>query len=174
MSMIPANIMSEAFALARAEFGVASESDLRIVRVSKAGKESARTELGIAMSGNKAEREAHAQHIALKMWAQSKIGLIAEELQRVFPKLAKEVGARNSHVNGLLAANPELADKLRLINITKPGKMDVMAMFALAQGLPGADKGEKAKLLAAGHAINKYELRVQEIAEGLRTLELSA
>lgn len=174
MSMIPANVLSEAFALARAEFGVATDSDLRIVRVSKAGKETVRSELGIAMSGNKAEREAHTQHIALKMWAQSKIGLIAQELLRVFPKLAKEVESRNSSINGIVAAQPELADKLRLINITKPGKQDVMAMFALAQGLPGADKGEKAKLLAAGHAINKYELRVVEIAESLRTLELSA
>lgn len=173
-NLIPASVLAEAFAIARTEFGVASESDLKISRTSAKGNVTTRTELGLIMSGNKIEREFHAKHKAIEFWAKSKVGLIAGELLRVFPKLAKEIEARNAAVNTVIADNPDLGDKLRLINTVNPSKLDVMAMFALAQGLPGADKGEKAKLLAAGQAINAYELRVQELALELLQAETAA
>lgn len=147
-------IRAEAYELARVQFGLESFS------VAREGKKTTaiRSELGVAMSGNTAERAKYAGHVALKMWASSKFGVVASELARVFPALEKAIAARNASVNAIIASQPELSDKLRLINAARPGKQDVMAMFALAQGLKGSDKGEKAKLLAAGEQINKYEL----------------
>jgi hypothetical protein len=147
-------IRAEAYELARVQFGLESFS------VAREGKKTTaiRSELGVAMSGNTAERAEYAGHVALKMWASSKFGVVASELIRVFPTLEKEIATRNASVNAIIASQPEFADKLRLINAARPGKQDVMAMFSIAQGLKGADKGEKAKLLAAGEQINKYEL----------------
>lgn len=165
---VPHTVRAEVYDMARAHFG------LEVFSVDRQGKKAVavRTELGVAMSGNKEERAKYAAHVALKMWAKSQYGRIAGELLRVFPALGKAVAKRNAAVNGVVAAQPELADKLRLINTGNPGKHDVMAMFALAQGLNGADKGEKAKLLAAGEAINNYELFAElSVAELMAKLE---
>ena len=153
-------IIAEARELAKAEFSL---TEFKVDRIG-AKKTVTRGELGVAMSGNKAERQQHTNHIALKQWTQAKLGAIAAELLRVFPKLETEIKARNAGVNSLVRENPELADKLKLIRTDSPSKLDIMGMFALAQGMPGADKGEKAKLLAAGRAINEFELRVNELA----------
>lgn len=152
-------IIAEARELVKAEFGLA---EFRVTRVGK--RSTVRTDLGVALSGNKEEKQKYANHIALQQWAQSKVGAIAMELMRVFPQLGKAIEARNAGVNTLVAERPELADKLKLIRTDCVGKNDVRAMFALAQNMVGADKGEKAKLLAAGRAINEFELRVQAVA----------
>lgn len=174
LNTIPKTVLAEAFAQARVEFGVAIESDFAVSRVSAKGKITTRTELGVAMSGNRDEKAKFVAHVALKMWATSKFGLIAAEIRRVFPKIDAAVSAQNAAINQLIKSNPELSDKLRLINMEKPNKNDIGKMFDLASGLAGADKGEKAKLLAAGHAINAYELRVREIAQEMMALENKA
>lgn len=165
VTLIPATIMAEAYETAKIEFGVCEGAGFYQSRPGAKEKLVVRSELGVAMSGNKEERANHVAHIALKLWAQSKYSVIAGELLRVFPKLRAEVEARNAAVNTVLADAPELADKLKMISIGNPGKFGVMAMFALAQGLTGAEKGEKAKLLAAGAQINAYELAAQGHAE---------
>jgi hypothetical protein len=158
-------IVAQAREQVKTEFGLI---EFKAVRVG-AKKTVTRTELGVAMSGNKTERQDYANHVALQQWTQAKLGAIAQELLRVFPKLESEIKARNAGVNSLVRENPELADKLKLINTTGVSKLDVMGMFALAQGMTGADKGEKAKLLAAGRAINEFELAVQAKAIELST-----
>lgn len=163
LTTITPTILAEARETVKARFGMA---DFKAVRVG-AKKDTVRGELGVAMSGNKAERQQHADHIALTMWVQAKLGPLVAELRRVFPKLDAEIKSRNATVNQLLIERPEIADKLRLIRVDGPGKLDVMAMFALAQGMAGAEKGEKAKLLAAGRAINAFELEVQALAQEL-------
>ena len=166
--------LAEAFAKARIEFGVSAESDFALSRTSAKGKITTRTELGVAMSGNKDERTKYVNHIALKMWATGRLVPLSQELRRVFPKLDDAISNQNAAINQVLKDNPELADKLRLVNYEKPAKADIGKMFGLAAGLAGADKGEKAKLLAAGHAINAYELRVRAIAQELMALENKA
>lgn len=165
VTLIPAAIMAEAYETAKIEFGVADGGTFSASRIGAKDKVVVRSELGVVMSGNKTEKAKHAAHIALKMWSQSKYSVIAGELLRVFPKLRAEIEARNAAVNTVLADAPELADKLKMITTGNPGKFGVMAMFALAQGMTGAEKGEKAKLLAAGAQINAYELAAQGHAE---------
>lgn len=159
---VPATIRSEAYDMARELFCVNEGLDFQVERKTAKGATVKRTELGVSMSGNKEERAKYTAHIALTMWAKSRYVALVQELTRVFPKLVKEVEARNAAVNNVLGSNPELADKLELIRIENPRKIDVMALFALAQTMPGADKGEKAKLLAAGMVINDYELAVEQ------------
>lgn len=153
-------IVAQAREMVKAEFNLI---EFKVSRVG-AKKTVTRGELGVAMSGNKAEKQEYTNHLALKQWTQAKLGAIALELLRVFPKLEAEIKARNAGVNSLVRENPELADKLKLIRTDSPSKLDIMGMFALAQGMAGADKGEKAKLLVAGRAINEYEMRVQVVA----------
>lgn len=162
VATIPATVRAEAYEMAKQLFGVSSDDAFSVSRKNAKGAVTTRTELGVSMSGNKEERAKYTAHVALRMWAKSQILPLAAELFRVFPKLQKEVDARNAAVNNVLASNPELAEKLELIRTEKPRKVDLMAMFAMAQTMPGADKGEKAKLLAAGRAINEYELAVEQ------------
>lgn len=142
-------------ALLRPEFSVK--------RTSKSGKVTERTMLGVMLSGTKAERELAINEFVLQMWEKSNLNGVVRELNRVFPKLGKEIESRNAAVNNVIATHPEFAGKVQLIRTTGVRKMDVMAMFALASQLPGADKGEKAKLLAAGRAINDYEIQLEKL-----------
>lgn len=160
LTTIDKAIVAQAREQVKAEFGLIEFKANRV----GAKRTVTRTDLGVAMSGNKAERQQYANHLALQHWSQAKLGAIMAELLRVFPKLESEIKARNAAVNNLIRDNPELADKLKLINTMGASKLDIMGMFAIAQGMPGADKGEKAKLLAAGRAINEFEMRVQALA----------
>ena len=166
--------LAAAYVQARSEFGVSTEADFALTRTSAKGKVTVRTALGVVMSGNKVEREKYAQHLALETWVTGRLVPLSQELRRVFPKLEKTISETNAAINQVLKDNPELSDKLRLINYEKPAKADIGKMFDLAAGLAGADKGEKAKMLAAGQAINAYELRVREIAREMAALENKA
>ena len=168
---ISKTILAEAFAKARIEFGVGTEADFTATRVNAKGKATTRSELGVALSGNKVERAKHVAHIALTMWVTGKLPQLSAEIRRVFPKLEQAVSAQNAAINSLIKTNPELAGKLRLISIDRPAKADIGKMFDLAKDLAGADKGEKAKMCAVGQVINEYEIRARAIALELAALE---
>lgn len=138
--------------------------------VKRAGKkgEVVRGTLGVALSGNLAERLALAQHLAVEHWVTGNFAAIAAEIVRVFPSITDAIDRRNLAVEMLMTENPEQAGKLRPIKIEGAGKMDVIGMLALASKAKGADKGEKARLLAAGAAIHEFESQVK-----VRALELA-
>lgn len=127
--------------------GVSTLETLSAVRTSKSGKETTRSVIGMAISGNKEERANLSFAIAEEFWfAKANIFPFVTELHRVFPTLKKTVEVRNDNVKELAAENP--GTKLHLINMAAPRKDDVLAMFGCARKLAGSDKGAKAQLLA--------------------------
>lgn len=120
---------------------------LEATRTSKSGKETTRTVIGMAISGNKEERANLAFAIAEEVWfAKGNAYPFIVELNRVFPTLVKTIEARNETTKVIASENPGV--KLELVNLSNPKKRDVLAMFGVARKLPGADKGAKAQLLA--------------------------
>ena len=127
--------------------GVSTLETLSAVRTSKSGKETTRSVIGMAISGNKEERANLSFAIAEEFWfAKANIFPFVTELHRVFPTLKKTIEARNDAVKQVASENPGV--KLHLVNLAAPKKMDVLAMFVCARGLQGSDKGAKAQLLA--------------------------
>lgn len=162
--------MSQAYIEAKQKFGL----DLcRAERLNSKGVSKTRTEIGIAISGNRSERDIQATNLTLKAWARGEYESLHVELLRVFTGLTKAVESFNKHINGQIAMYPELGEKLRLVKTTNVGKLDIMAMVAIVQQFKGAEKGEKAKLLACFRQVNEYELFVQSRAREI-TLALPA
>lgn len=127
--------------------GVSTLETLSAVRTSKSGKETTRSVIGMAISGNREERANLSFAIAEEFWfAKANIFPFVTELKRVFPTLEKTAEARNETTKVIAAENPGI--KLELINIKAPSKRDVLAMFGIARKLLGSDKGAKAQLLA--------------------------
>lgn len=135
---------------------ISALESLTASRESKSGKVTTRSAIGIAISGNKAEKETLAFAIAEEFWFdKANIRPFVEELNRVFPTLAKTVEGRNETTKTIAAENPGV--KLELVNLSAPKKRDVLAMFGVARKLNGADKGAKAQLLAVMQHIADME-----------------
>lgn len=135
---------------------VSALESLSVARTSKAGKTTTRTAIGIALSGNKAEKETLAFAVAEEFWfGKANIFPFMAELNRVFPTLKKTIEARNDAVKQVASENPGV--KLNLVNLRAPKKIDVLAMFVCARNLTGADKGAKAQLLAVMQHIADLE-----------------
>ena len=135
---------------------VSALESLSVERTSKAGKTTTRTAIGIAISGNKAEKETLAFAMAEEFWFdKANIFPFVAELNRVFPTLKKTLETRNGDLKELAAQNP--GTKFQEVNLSAPKKMDVLAMFVVARRLTGADKGAKAQLLAVMQHIADLE-----------------
>lgn len=127
---------------------VASSFDTLVaIRTAKNGKETTRCILDIAITGNKVERASLSHAIAEEFWfVKADIRPFIATLNRVFPTLAKTIDERNKMAAQFVLDNP--GSKLTAINLKAPKKLDVLAMFVVAKGLTGADKGAKAATIA--------------------------
>jgi hypothetical protein len=84
-------------------------TEFRALRISKSGKESYRSALGVITSGNKAEKIRLANTVIEGLWSNATYRPIVGELQRVFAnlfKLNKSFGTSFAAVCGLVAASP--------------------------------------------------------------------
>jgi hypothetical protein len=166
--MTQLTIIKELFAQAKLEtITLMVPAEYSITRKGKKS-DTERSIMGVVSSGTRAERDSVLRHEMLAQWTENRLATILKEIKRVFPTVEKTVEARNKNVNNMIAECPELADKLKLVNMGNPGKMDLMAIMKIASDATGADKGEKARFVECFKHINAFEMAVMAKYEALR------
>lgn len=147
-------------------------SEFKVLRVSKAGKETYRTALGVITSGNKAEHGRLASSLIEGLWANSTYRPIVAELSRVFAPLFKHNKLFNASFAGACG-----------LSVAAPNKKGLLAFFeaVLRAEESKESKGEKSIYVAAMRRIvaSEAELalalaaREAEMEEEIRLLEQS-
>jgi hypothetical protein len=147
-------------------------SEFRASRISKSGKESYRSALGVITSGNKAETRRLANSLIEGLWTNSTYRPIVSELSRVFAPLFKH--------NKLFNASFAEACGLSLSAPNKKGMLSFFEAVLRAEDLKPS-KGEKAIYVEAMRRIVEAEAQLalelasqaESMAEEIRLLEES-
>lgn len=158
--------------MSNASTALTVSSEFAVSRISKAGKETYRSALGVITSGNAAEKTRLANTVIDGLWATSTYRPIVREVERVFAPLFKH--------NKLFGMSFAAACGL---STASPNKKGLLAFFDAVLRAEDAkpSKGEKAMYVAAMRRIVDAEAVLalalvaeqEKLAEEIRLLEES-